>query len=117
MKSDLSMLILILRLKRHFRAAVLVCAALAVLPSNLRSYSLTGASAVPTILLDDVSEEAGVGLVPTSEMTKTNPMAIAAVRADVNRALFGASVTTALVIFHNYVIGAAFLATSVRSRG
>ncbi len=40
-------------LKRHVCAALLVAATLAVLPSYLRAYALTGASAAPTILLGD----------------------------------------------------------------
>jgi hypothetical protein len=53
-----------------------------------------------------VSEEAGAVGVPLFEVAKANPMGIAAVHADVDRALFGASVIAAVVIFHKYGIGA-----------
>jgi len=51
-----------------------------------------------------VSEEAGAGFVPAVEMAKTNPMAIAAVHADVDRAGLEAVDITALVIFHGSVM-------------
>jgi hypothetical protein len=49
------------------------------------------------------SKEAGAGLVPSAKMPPANPMAVAAVNADVDRALFGAVVVTAVVTFHHVV--------------
>jgi hypothetical protein len=48
-----------------------------------------------------VSEKASTRLVPAAEVAKTNPMAVTAVRADVNRALFGALVIAAVEILHD----------------
>jgi hypothetical protein len=50
-----------------------------------------------------ICEEASTVLVPAVEMAKANPMRVAAVRADVVSARFGAVVVTAVVIFHHVV--------------
>jgi hypothetical protein len=60
-----------------------------------------------------VSQKAGTSFVPAVEMTKTNPVRVAAVRADVENAFFWAVDVAAVVILHGFVIGAAWLAWSL----
>jgi hypothetical protein len=61
-------------------------------------------SEFPHLASTAVSKEPGAVLVPAVEMAKANPMRVAAVRVEVDGALFGAVDIAAGVVFHSGII-------------